>query len=442
MTTASPEPQGVMQVLRTYQQRVKAFQPNARKYLYSIMIFGFAMGIRRLLFNFYVLSLGYDEALLGVLITANSMAALLAALPAGYLADRIGHKNALVLGSVLVGFSTAMMVFFPSPAMFIAMSIIGGAAQSLNNVTMGPFLMDNSQQEERTYLFSFSSGLNMAFVSVGEWLGGYLPTWFALAGGFAPTDTSAYAWALMVASLVALLSIVPRFFMKATQRAGQARNGFALFKHTFKKPKLLLKLIIPTLVTSVGAGLLMPFMNVFFRNVHHQSDQAIGMMFAWGSLAMGVGLLIAPAIADRFGKIKVVVISQALSIPFLFLLGFAPWFWLSVASYYIRVALMNMSGPVYNTFVMEQVDEESRGMVASLSSMAGNFGWAFSPTISGYFQVSYGFDPVFLSTISLYVVSVVMYYVFFWKKRKGIKQPASAPAELPTSAEAALPLED
>ena len=37
---------------------------------------GVAMGISQLLFNFYVLSLGYDERLLGQLITVTSMTAL------------------------------------------------------------------------------------------------------------------------------------------------------------------------------------------------------------------------------------------------------------------------------------------------------------------------------------------------------------------------------
>ena len=113
-----------------------------------------------------------------------------------------------------------------------------------------------------------------------------------------------------------------------------------------KNPGLLGKLILPSLVISVGAGMVMPFMNVFFRNVHSQSDTAIGVIFAWGSLAMGIGLVVAPALAERFGKIQVVTATQALSIPFLALLGFAPWFEVSVVAYYIRLTLMNMSGQI------------------------------------------------------------------------------------------------
>jgi MFS family permease len=171
------------------------------------------------------------------------------------------------------------------------------------------------------------------------------------------------------------------------------------------------------LITSIGAGLIMPFMNVFFRVVHNQPDPVIGNLFAWGSLAMGVGLLLAPALAERMGKIQVVVITQALSVPFLILLGFAPWFWVGAAAYYVRLALMNMSSPVYQTFVMEQVDSSARATVASLTSMAWSFGWAFSPTVSGYLQVRYGFGPPFIGTITLYTIAITMYWAFFWRKR-------------------------
>ena len=85
---------------------------------------------------------------------------------------------------------------------------------------------------------------------------------------------------------------------------------------------------------------------------------------------------------------------------------------------------MNMSGPVYQTFVMEHVEPSARATVASLVSMAWNFGWAFSPTVSGYLQVQYGFGPSFLGTIILYIVSTLMYYVFFLR---GKQRQAPAP---------------
>jgi len=380
-----------------------------------------------LIFNFYALSLGYDEALIGNLVTASSFVALIAALPMGYLADIIGRKASLVLSSALLGVSILAMAIWQTEFSFYSMNVLSGLAQSLAGVTMSPFLMENSDEKERTYLFSFGQGLQMTMASVGSWVGGYLPTWIGNMQNISATDSTAYGNTILFSGIFAMIAILPLIFIKSPQVTKSNRAIFAPFEYAKKQPKLLVQFILPMLLTSIGAGLIMPFMNVFFREVHNQPDPVIGTLFAWGSLAMGIGLLVAPPLAERMGKIQLVVISQALSIPFLILLGFSPIFWVGAATFYIRLALMNMSSPVYQTFVMERVDPSARATIASLTSMAWNFGWAFSPTISGWLQVNYGFGPPFIGTIILYTISVIMYWAFFWRKKvEPIQVPAAA----------------
>ncbi len=401
------------QVLGTYVDRVSAFRWNARLYLLFTIISGAAMGIRRLLFNFYVLSLGYDEALLGTLITVMNFTALLSAIPLGYLGDRIGRKASLIGSALFSALAIFFMVLFPTPFMLMVTNVFFGLGMGLSSVTMGPFLMENSGEKERTYLFSFSSGLQMGAAFAGNWLGGYLPTWMGNTFSVESVAPKAYAGALAVTGFIMLLGVVPLILLRKTNLKAEERSSIASLGY-FKEHALdLSKLTLPILITSMGAGLLMPFMNVFFRNVHGQSDAVIGTVFAWGSLAMGVGLLIAPALADRIGNIRVVVLTQALSIPFLFILGFAPWFAISAGSYYVRLALMNMSSPVYQAFVMEQVEPSARATIASLVSVANSFGRAFSPSISGWLQVHYGFKPVFMGTIIFYIISIFLYWRFF-----------------------------
>jgi len=382
-----------------------------------MVITGAAIGVFRLLFNFYVLSLGFDESVLGNLVTISSLTALLIALPMGYLADQIGRKGSLLIAGAITGLAVLMMLAWPTRFFLFLANILLGASQSLSAVTMSPFLMENSSETERTYLFSFSSGLQMASGSVGNWIGGYLPTWVAGVRLTSATSSFAYGGSLFVIALVQFIGLLPLFFMRTPQLERSDRTVFAPITYAQKHPALLSKLILPMLLTSIGAGLIMPFMNVFFRQQYGQPDPVIGSLFAWGSLAMGLGLLIAPPLADRMGKIQMVVVTQALSIPFLILLGFAPWFWLSAAAYYVRVALMNMSSPVYQTFVMEHVDPSARATVASLVSMSWNFGWAFSPTISGWMQVRYGFGPPYIGTILLYSVSILLYWAFFMRSK-------------------------
>ena len=400
-------------VIATYIERVRAFSPNARKYLISIMIFGAGFGIHRILFNFFLRSLGYDETLMGLLSTVSSLTVLISALPMGYLADILGRKLSLVVSALVIAPSILLMVIFPSVPMLIIMNILMGVGSSLGGVTSGPFLMENSGEIERTYLFSISSGLRMAAFSVGDWVGGYLPSWFGGIFNVSSVSSTAYAWAIGMAGILVFVAVIPRLLLKRKNLATEEVTIFAPLTYAREHPGMLTKLLLPMLITSIGAGLIMPFMNIFFSNVHQQPDPVIGVMFAWGSLAMGVGLILAPALADRYGKIKVIVWTQALSIPFLVLLGFSPIFSLSALAYYVRLTLMNMSSPVYQTFVMEQVDAKSRAMVASLNSMVSSFGRAFSPIVSGLLQVRYGFGPPFIGTIVLYIISIFLYYLFF-----------------------------
>ena len=410
--TKRPRP---FRILGEYSSQIRAFSPNARFYLLNVILTGLVMGGFRLIFNFYVLSLGFDEALLGNLITTSSFVALIAALPLGFLADIIGRKGSLVLSGALLSISILVMALWRTEASFYSMNVLSGIAQSLAGVTMSPFLMENSNEKERTYLFSFGQGLQMTMASVGNWVGGYLPTWMGNAKHVIATSSTAYGNSILLIGIGAALAIIPLVFLTSPKLSHSQRAIFTPFQYAAKNPLLLTKLILPMLLTSLGAGLVMPFMNVFFRQVHHQPDPVIGTLFAWGSLAMGIGLLIAPPLAERTGKIQLVVITQAISIPFLILLGFSPIFWVGAATYYIRLALMNMSSPVYQTFIMEHVEPSARATVASLTSMAWNFGWAFSPTISGWLQVRYGFGPSFMGTIILYTLSVIMYWAFFWR---------------------------
>jgi len=137
-------------VIRTYIKRIRAFTPNARKYLISVMIFGAGFGVHRILFNFFLGSLGFDETFMGLLSTVSSMTVLIIALPMGYLADMLGRKISLVISGLLIGSSMLLMVIFPSAGLLIGMNVLMGVGSSLGGVVTGPFLMENSGEEERS----------------------------------------------------------------------------------------------------------------------------------------------------------------------------------------------------------------------------------------------------------------------------------------------------
>jgi len=418
----------VVSGVRDYVHHLR-FQRNAWLYLASAIIVGTSLGAFSLLFNFYALSLGFSKTQVGSFLTFTSLASLLGAFPAGYITDRIGRKRALLLSSVITSLSVLGLVAWHTLAGFWAMNILRGLAQSLAGVTLGPFLMENSRSEERTYLFSFNQGIQTIAGSVANWIGGQLPFWIGGAIALAVETPVVYGWSIVAAAGASFLGLLPLLLLQPQPTAHQRGEvSLSPFQYTYRHAGQLLRFVAPGLITSLGAGLLIPFLNIFFNEVHLRSVAEVGALFSWSSLAMGVGLLLAPPLAERFGKIRIVVITQALSIPFLILLGFSPWYWVSAVSFLVRAALMNMSNPIYSTFVMEQAAPEARATVASLMSMSWNLGWTFSPLVSGWLQERYGFTPLFVGTIATYVIAIAMYWAFFMR-RKGGAEPAGAAAE-------------
>jgi MFS family permease len=79
---------------------------------------------------------------------------------------------------------------------------------------------------------------------------------------------------------------------------------------------------------------------------------------------------------------------------------------------------MNMGGPLYEAFAMEQVSARERATISGLMGMSWNIGWSIGPYVSGYMQEhpSIGFQPIFLITCSLYILAPVLVSVFFQRQ--------------------------
>jgi MFS family permease len=405
-----------METVRSYLNNLRRFSPEARLYLLITALQGTGWGIYQLFFNFYVLSLGYRRDFLGMLISIPPLTALIVALFAGYVSDRVGYKRTMVLGSGLTVLAQALMLLVPTRWMLIGTGALRGVGMSLFSVTSAPFLMEHSSETERTHLFSFNSGVMTMSSFVGRFFGGSLPALIAGWIGTTPTASPAYAGALGMTTFLNLIALVPISRLPVGQ-AVHAEDPVAPFRALWRHRRPMTRLLLPSLIISLGAGMLIPFLNIFFRYRYALPDDVIGSLFGFGSLGMGVALLIAPVLAEKWGKAKTVVITQGLSIPFLIALGFVPSLALAVISFFMRMALMNLSGPVYQTMVMEESDEASRNMTASLYSMIWNFGRAVTPSISGPVQEAYGFNPVFITTIVSYGLSV--YLVYRWFVRRG-----------------------
>jgi MFS family permease len=420
---------------------MRAFSRNARLVLLYSTITGIAFGVFRFLFNFYILSLGrYDEVFIGTLQTFSALSAILMALPAAYLAERFPQKRIMIATGLLSGFAFLGMVLFPVPFALIAFRMLAGISMSVRQVAIAPFLMSNTGDDERQWVFSFNFGMLTTAQFVGDLLGGLLP---GLLGGLfdaAPTDTLSYQLALGSMMLVTILSISPLAFIREAAQ-GSIHKVDLPFKQVKAHFGLLWRFILPQLIIGLGAGLMQPFMNIYFRHVYDQPDAIIAVTFATGSVGMAIAQFLGPPLADRYGKIKTVILTQVVSVPFLLTLGIGAWvvsserggawLWFLIASvaFVFRLALMNLSNPVYQTFVLEQVPDNLQALAMSLNNLTFQFGWFVMPQVSGWLQVRYGdfgFVPIFFSVAGFYLLAMGVEWFLFMRRPRTQESPSLA----------------
>jgi predicted MFS family arabinose efflux permease len=180
-----------------------------------------------------------------------------------------------------------------------------------------------------------------------------------------------------------------------------------------RHPGPLIQLLVSPALISIGAALLIPYLNLFFKQRFAVADDLLGLIFAALGLATALAALAGPALSARIGKIRTVVLTQALALPFLALMGFTPLLGLVVGAALARAALFNLGAPLYDAFAMERTKEAARPAVIGLINGAYSMGYAVAPLISTRVQAAYGFAPLFVATLICYTLAVVAKYWFF-----------------------------
>ena len=399
-----------------YLLRVKQFGPNARWYLLFSLMSGFAMGIMRLLFNLYALSLGFDLSTIGLLVAMPPLVVTIFAIPMGMLGHRIGFRHTLMIGVVLMAGTLLGISLSTALVGLIVFSLLRGFSQTMLQVSSAPFMAENSTSEERTHLFSVQFASRMFANFFGLLLAGVLPGIIAGILNVGAESPMAYRSALLVGAILYALALLPLMRTKPEPVTHEEKEPMRV-REMFHSPGLLIRLFLPQVVIGLGAGALVPFLNLFFKAKFDMPDVALGTLFAVQSVLMAFATLIGPALAERWGKTKTVVGLQVLSVPFLGILGYVPMLSVTAVGFLFRASLMNAANPLYTAFVMDKVPARQRGGASAMMQISWQGTRALSSLGSGYLQEISGFTLLFPITIVMYLLASVLIYAFFIRSR-------------------------
>jgi len=407
--------QRVIPVKLRFQSTDKAFGRDILLYLlaWGFVAFGY-VGIQGVLFNLYLLRLGYDTAFIGLLIGTGQLAWAVFALPAGAIGARIGLRNALVAAHLTVTLGISLLLcgeLLPAsmqvPWLFVWWIVLWLGA-SMNTVNSIPYLMAIAAPEQRNAAFSAQQAVMALAGLAGAIVAGFLPQTLAALLGSDPAAPLTYRMALCVAP-VAYIGAAACFlashnvqFIRKVETGverGRAPVGLIAF----------FGLIV--LLQSASEGSTRAFFNVYLDLGLNLATDRIGLLMGSAQLLPVVAAAATPLLLRKRGATNTYIVAAlGIAASLLVLAIFANW--VAAGAAFGGVIMMAAVSSIARSLLSQEiVAPRWRTMTSAAITIGIASGWAVTAMAGGYLIDGTGFRIVFLLSAGLAVSAALLLVV-------------------------------
>ncbi len=168
---ASPEPKYRLPVLGglvEYLATARGFSHNAKLFLGYALMSQTGSGIWTVMFNLYLLRSGFSTGFVGLFLMVDMFCHGVVAFPAGLIADKVGRRLAFFCSTCLNLGARGALLFTTDQTALLVLAGVAGAGQAFHGSAGPPFIMENSQPEERPLLFSMDAVFQLISRSLGK----------------------------------------------------------------------------------------------------------------------------------------------------------------------------------------------------------------------------------------------------------------------------------
>lgn len=409
-------------MVREYIRQIARFSPAARLFLIGQFLYGIGQSAVWVLRNLYLWEAGFRPDTIGSTLSASAFGMVAVVVLVPPFMDRMRLRGFQAAGAVLLSAGLAGVALVTHESAVLGLCFLSGVGLAMLEVASAPFLSRNSQAVERPYLFGVSMAVSPAAglaATLGMKLGAY--AWGEnLASYRNMMFVAAACSAAAVAALLALREAAPEPPKEEEEEKFEWRTAA--------------KFCAPEMLIGLGAGLTIPFINLYFKDRFGVPAGTIGLYYSGAQALMMGAFLAAPVIARSFGPVRTIVAFQLTSVPFFAVLALTTSLPVAVVAFLLRHACMNMVHPVSANFMMEVARSRQRARINGLKQTANKLAWVVATAAGGRLiqearLIVDGFTTVMFVTIVLYLAGGLMYWGFFRKEPAGrVVPPAVDPA--------------
>ncbi len=407
----------------SYLRILRDFNHDVRLYLITTMLIGFTVdgGVYTVLFNLYLLRLGYGPEYVGLINGVGMMAFALFCLPAGTLSGRWGNRRMMIAGLSLLSIGCGLLLFAElhtvhwRDAWLLITWCIGFIGFAVYFVNTGPFVMQVAHQEERHHVFSVQAAVWSLAGFAGSLVGGFLPSIFAMYLGVSLDHPAPYRYSLLAAGLLlipAVLAIVAtREIHTQPITEKRAKDGASPLR-------LIAFLTVVRLLVVTGVGTLFIFFNVYMDAGLHISTAHIGVLSAIGRLLSIPTALIVPFLTIRWGSGRTAAWASLGTAISLLPIAFISHWGAAGLGFIGVLALTSIRYPAFLVYTMEVVSPAQRGTMSGAGEMASGLSFSAMALGGGYIIEALGYRSLFLTGATLTVIGTLGLLIHLHTKQR------------------------
>ena len=410
-------------------ERFRGFSRNARLLLIRAPFSGLSVSLIRLLFNLYLLSVGFDMLFVAKFAAINWTFHGLSVIPSGVLSDLFGRRRVFLIsysGNLL---TTTAIIFITDPTWLLVLAAVVGLFEGGHSIVGPPFMVEQSKPEERVHLFSLNGGIQVGAASLGNLAAGVLPLAFAAMFDIGPESAWARRAALLCAVPIMVCSVIPIYLIREEWKPIDIRRWVRSIENYGRVGMLALT----EALIGLALGFSAPFFNIFFEQHLKASTAHIGMIFAVGSIFTAIVTLFIPIVVHRIGRVRTVTFVKLLGIPALIFLGMSDNIIWAGAFYILAILFIGgpypnkgISDPIYTLFAMEVVKERERGTTNGIMHAFAEFPMGIGAALAGPFMAAGDWQTAYVIGGAILALAFIIYYLYFVRIEG--REPALRPA--------------
>jgi predicted MFS family arabinose efflux permease len=393
------------------------FNRNFWLYLASGGIWSLGLMSFFLVYNLYLLDLGFNEAVMGQISSAMTLGSLTITVPAGLLLNRYGLNRMLQVSVIVAGISLLLRSSVDVAWLLILFAFLSGAAIGIWMVSTPPFLTQNTASETRSRAFSLTYGMSIGMGAIAGLLAGLSRHFWSWFGTPAPPDFLLIKYWLYASSALVLFSSILLLRLKENPAGAPIASAPNLYTNSFLRQlqsrPFILRLLIVLIFWSFFVGSFSPFFNVFFSRKYNQSLPGIGLIFSLSQICQLSAVLSMPWLIRKLGRVPAIFSMQLAAAGFLPLLVLIADVQLAALIYLIYLSFQVMCEPALENFIMDSVSPAERNMVSALRYMTLFLVQAVAVWITGYAIAQLGYSLLLVVIAILGISAAFTFYLFF-----------------------------